>query len=454
MVYLTSTGVAASTANLFISTSNNVGIGTTSPGANLTVYATTAANTGILALQDSATGSVNFIPNTTPGAYNSLTTSGDQLIYFTKGSMNTGCMTIAPHNAGHVGIRIASTANTFTAGANTHSFVSNTGGNSMMTILGSGNVGIGYDSPQSRMHVQVGDVVPTASGNMATGVIISQASGGPAMCLGARTTGANYTWIHSAYTNNSGVPSPLVLQPIGGRVGVGITAPGALFQVNAAVINPTIPTVHIGDNANDYGAGYGMVHLVRNETPGDTKAHLSLIRNGRTGFNFGFYNNTDTFGMWHGLQTTSATPTIAVNNSTGNVDFSGIVKSGTNPAWNLGKYGQANQSGLVTYSQADTSRNVTIVLASGTVQVPVAGFYQLNFHSFVDSSVAGNGAIYFRVNGNKYSARVYSSEATAYRPMTISAVVSIAANDILTVFADAITLHGNDNCNFSGHLIA
>ena len=37
MVYLTSTGVAASTANLFISTSNNVGIGTTSPGYKLEV---------------------------------------------------------------------------------------------------------------------------------------------------------------------------------------------------------------------------------------------------------------------------------------------------------------------------------------------------------------------------------------------------------------------------------
>jgi hypothetical protein len=272
------------------------------------------------------------------------------------------------------------------------------------------------------------------------------------MCLGARTTGSNYTWIHSAYTNNSGVPSPLSLQPIGGRVGVGITAPGALFQVNAAVINPTIPTVHIGDNANDYGAGYGMVHLVRSETPGDTKAHLSLIRNGRTGVNFGFYTGTDTFGIWHGLQTTSATPTIAISN-TGNVDFSGTVKSGTNPAWNVSKYGQANQSGVITYSQTDYSRNVTIVLGSGTVQVPVAGYYQLNFHGFVDAGVAGNGAIYFRINGNKVAARMYSSEATAYRPMTINAVVSVAANDILTAYADAITLHGNDNCNFSGHLI-
>jgi hypothetical protein len=38
MVYLTSTGVAASTANLFISTSNNVGIGTTNPFSKLDVF--------------------------------------------------------------------------------------------------------------------------------------------------------------------------------------------------------------------------------------------------------------------------------------------------------------------------------------------------------------------------------------------------------------------------------
>jgi hypothetical protein len=100
-----------------------------------------------------------------------------------------------------------------------------------------------------------------------------------------------------------------------GTVGVGITAPGALFQVNAASINPSIPTVHIGDNANDYGATYGMVHLTRNATPGDTKAHLSIIRNGNTGINFGFYNNTNNFGIWAGLGNTGTTPTISINPS-------------------------------------------------------------------------------------------------------------------------------------------
>jgi len=100
-----------------------------------------------------------------------------------------------------------------------------------------------------------------------------------------------------------------------GYVGVGTNNPSALFQVNASVVNPTVPTVHIGDNSNDYGSTYGMVHLVRSGTPGDTKAHLSIIRNGNTGVNFGFYSNTNTFGIWHGLQNTSATTTIAINSS-------------------------------------------------------------------------------------------------------------------------------------------
>ena len=123
-----------------------------------------------------------------------------------------------------------------------------------------------------------------------------------------RNTGANFE------PGTAG--SNLVTVTTSGNVGIGVTNPGALFQVNAAVINPTIPTVHIGDSANDYGATYGMVHLTRNATPGDTKAHLSMIRNGNTGVNFGFYNNTNTFGIWHNLGNTGATPTISI--TTGN----------------------------------------------------------------------------------------------------------------------------------------
>ena len=134
----------------------NVGIGTASPGVPLAVYATTGLNSIIGYFADSVYGSFNFVLNTGVGAYNSFTQTGDALLYVTKGTINTGCITIAPHNSGAIGIRIASTANTFSAGANTHSFVSNSSGTAMMTILGNGNVGIGTASPATALDVFTG----------------------------------------------------------------------------------------------------------------------------------------------------------------------------------------------------------------------------------------------------------------------------------------------------------
>ena len=138
---------------------------------------------------------------------------------------------------------------------------------------------------------------------------------------------------------NSWGSTPAMTVTTEGRLGIGITNPGALTQINASVINPTIPTVHIGDNANDFTATYGMVHLVRNATPGDTKAHLTMIRNGNTGFNFGFYNNTNTFGIWRALQNTGTTPTIAIDNG------SDLVGIGKTPGYTLDAAGDINLSG-------------------------------------------------------------------------------------------------------------
>jgi hypothetical protein len=89
------------------------------------------------------------------------------------------------------------------------------------------------------------------------------------------------------------------------------------------------------------------------------------------------------------------------------------------------------------------------------VQVYVAGYYQLNFHAFADYNANASGGLYFTVNGGKRGARVYATKPYAqYEPgFHLSVITYLNANDVVTVVSD-ITLHGNDNCSFSGHMIA
>ena len=203
-----------------------------------------------------------------------------------------------------------------------------------MTINPTQQVGIGV-APGYKFHVDNGAVSGIACVHQASTIVAGNTT---SMILGkalSTNNSATIVWNHvgeGLATNYLGLGyfggDNKLCVTSSGTVGVGITAPGALFQVNASAINPTIPTVHIGDNANDYGATYGMVHLTRNATPGDTKAHLSIIRNGNTGVNFGFYNNTNTFGIWAGLGITTATPTIVI--TTGSLVGIGTTAPATN----------------------------------------------------------------------------------------------------------------------------
>jgi len=122
------------------------------------------------------------------------------------------------------------------------------------------------------------------------------------------------------------------------RVGIGTNDPGGLLDIRAVASDPSVPTVHIGDNAADFG-DYGMVNLVRNPAAAGSKAHLAFIRNGNTVFSQGFYNDTNTFGFWPSFGGVTNTPAMsfATNGNVGigvtdpnqKLHVNGTIKAGT-----------------------------------------------------------------------------------------------------------------------------
>ena len=82
-----------------------------------------------------------------------------------------------------------------------------TNGTTAITVDTSQNVGIGTSSPTAKVQI-FSDGAPASSGNMNTGMVVAAAAGSYAINIGANSSGA-YTWINSAFQNNSGTASPL-----------------------------------------------------------------------------------------------------------------------------------------------------------------------------------------------------------------------------------------------------
>lgn len=96
-----------------ISDIGNVGIGTYTPNGKLTVVGGFPGD-GIWLANTGSTTNFSFLNNMTPGAWNSLTQQGDNMILW-KGSApdnsNSGGLVIGPWSSGYTGIRITSTGN-------------------------------------------------------------------------------------------------------------------------------------------------------------------------------------------------------------------------------------------------------------------------------------------------------------------------------------------------------
>ncbi len=109
-----------------------------------------------------------------------------------------------------------------------------------------------------------------------------------------------------------GATTHMTIDGTNSRIGIGTASPGAQLHVQGETYDPSLPTVHIGDDVYD-GGDYGMVNLVRHGDSGGSKSHLAFIRMGHSVFGMGFHNNTNNFGFWPSFSGVTNTPAMSWN---------------------------------------------------------------------------------------------------------------------------------------------
>lgn len=110
---------------------------------------------------------------------------------------------------------------------------------SSIDISASGNVGIGFASPSQKLEVRGPAAgLPATSGTTQNGIArMSQGTGNGVVDLGFGGV-AGLGWIQATDSSNLATNFGLLLNPNGGNVGIGTTAPTALLSVNGTANKP------------------------------------------------------------------------------------------------------------------------------------------------------------------------------------------------------------------------
>ncbi|TSC87231.1 MAG: cell wall surface anchored protein [Parcubacteria group bacterium Gr01-1014_8] len=213
-------------------------------------------------------------------------------------------------------------------------------GTNVLTVLGSGNVGIGTTSPRSALYFQANSSDPSLTSW--TGIGTMRASTGVELAMGADDTTPFGAWLQTKDSTNGGTSYPLLLNPLGGNVGIGTTTPQTALHVNGILAATPSYGFYWYNGATFKGA---LKHNSSND-------------------NLEIYTASD-----------GSTPRLTVQSSSGNVGIgttspvSILAVAGANPVLTLNQTSSGNVSGLKITNGVNTLGTFTVAIDTGEVRI-------------------------------------------------------------------------------------
>lgn len=246
----------------------NVGIAKTSPTSTLDITGTFAvSSTSILSGNVTMGGTLSMSGNQSPaidglgsiglsgtryGAMYSYTGNFAGLLTAGAGLTVAGTITFPTGTTGHCWINsgsgvggwaacAASTAfiqsgNSFGAQAilgtnDSNSLAFETNGTTKMTLTTSGFLGIAITAPKATLDVFYNSASPATSGTTQTGIARIGGDAGNVLDVGAYLASPYGSWLQTNNAADLSVHYPIILNPLGGNVGIGMTNPTSTLHV-------------------------------------------------------------------------------------------------------------------------------------------------------------------------------------------------------------------------------
>jgi len=220
---------------MFVGSSGNVGIGTTSPGT-------------LLHLQSSAATTTLRIDNTN--------SDNDAAILLTDNNSPTGEGLKITYDSS-VGDTYFN--NIYTGSTRAFNFQKGNfgSGTDLLTILNNGNVGIGTTSPIEKLHVLGNVHIQSESDSIGGGGLYLGVSNSRNLTI--RQTSTNKNFAFDTYNASDGWNTRVTILNNGGNVGIGTTSPGAKLQTYATNTGAQfLMSGADGVNSLNFGLGFSV----------------------------------------------------------------------------------------------------------------------------------------------------------------------------------------------------